>query len=130
MKTSIFIFLLFFGLSIAAIAAIPENVTLRVGQEKRVAGGELKVKMVAVTEDSRCPVGTTCVWAGNAKIKVQITGKRGSKIFEFNTTMGPKGDSLEGWSVMLDSLTPVPRAGHKTDTRSYIATFTITRLQR
>lgn len=111
-------------------AAVPEAVTVRFGHEVKAAGGDLKIKFVRVLEDSRCPAGTNCIWAGNAKVKIQIAGKRGMKTFELNTNTGPKGDSIEGWSIMLDSLTPAPQAGRKINPRSYRATFSVTRLTR
>lgn len=107
-----------------------ETIVVKAGQQKTAKKSGLKIKFISVIEDSRCPVGVNCVWAGNAKIKVMITGEHGSKTFEFNTTMGPKGDILDGWSIMLEELTPLPRADKKTRPRDYKATFNIVRLTR
>ncbi|MEO7540257.1 MAG: hypothetical protein ABIV21_09525 [Pyrinomonadaceae bacterium] len=126
---SLTLLLLFvFGMTVSS--QTPETIVVKAGQQKKARTSRLTVKFMSVTEDSRCPVGTNCVWAGNARIKVRITGERGAKTFEFNTTMGPKGDIMEGWSIMLDTLTPLPRAGKPTNSRTYAATFNIVRLQR
>ncbi len=111
-------------------AQSPESFTLRTGNQKTAKKSKLKVKFVSVIDDSRCPVGVNCIWAGNAKIKVHIIGQRSSSDFEFNTTMGPKGDGFEGWSIVVDSLTPAPKSGTTIDAMKYNAKFTITRLQR
>ena len=125
--------ILIFTLGIVAVASADTNdtLTLEAGKQQTAKKSKLKVKFVAVTEDSRCPDGVQCIWAGNAKIKVEIIGRHGdTKTFEFNTTMGPKGDSFAGWAINLDSLTPMPKAGQATDPKSYTAKFTITRLKR
>ena len=126
--TATLMLLLVMGMTV--FARTPETLVLKAGQQKRSKVSGLTVKFVSVTEDSRCPIGANCVWAGNAKVRVAITGTRGSKTFEFNTSMGPKGDSWEGWSITIDSLTPEPRAGKPTDPRHYQATFSIVRLTR
>lgn len=131
MKTLIFTILLALGMTITASAHGPESLNLKVGKQKTAKQSKLKVKFVSVTEDSRCPVGVNCVWAGNAKVKVEITGSRGgTKVFEFNTTMGPKGDQVDGWAITMVSLTPVPRANATLNPKNYVAKFSIVRLQR
>lgn len=112
-------------------AAKPEKFTLRPGQQKRAAKGELRVKFISVVEDSRCPVGVDCVWAGNAQIKVIATDERGqSKEMIINTTMGPQGDQFAGYAINLVSLTPQPTSKGKAPDSRYRATFTVARLYR
>jgi hypothetical protein len=130
MKTLTLATALFLIFSMTAFAQTRESFTLNLGKQKTTSKSKLKVKFVSVLEDSRCPVGVNCIWAGNAKIKVKIIGKHSSKEFEFNTNMGPKGDIFEGWSVTIDDLTPTPHADKPLDPNSYKAEFTITRLQR
>ena len=67
------------GLSAVVLANRPEIVSLRAGQQKRVAKGELIVKFISVEEDSRCPKDAQCVWSGNAKVKVQIGYPKASR---------------------------------------------------
>lgn len=104
---------------------------VRVGQQKTFSGSKLKIKFLSLVEDSRCPEGVNCVWAGNARIKVKVTSPRGiTKIFDMNTNLGPKGDTLDGYAINLESLTPVPKANVKLNKNAYTATFTISRLTR
>lgn len=45
----------------------------------------VSIKFIEVVEDSRCPTGVTCIWAGRAKVKVTVTskGKTEEKILTF-----------------------------------------------
>jgi hypothetical protein len=104
--------------------------TIKMGQQKVDKASGLRIKFVSLVEDSRCPVDVDCIQAGNARIKVRVTGQRLSKDFEFNTTMGPKGDMLDGWAIYLEELTPVPRSNKKTNEKLYTAKFKVTRLTR
>ena len=131
MKKMLLALITFAGLSAAVFAYGPNTVILRAGQKKPAVGGELSIKFVSVTEDSRCPVDTDCIWAGNAKVHVKITDRRGgSKIMVMNTTMGPKGDQYNGWAINLTDLTPAPKSGTTIKHNGYKATFSVTRLTR
>ena len=111
-------------------AQTPEMLTVKMGQQKVDKMSGLRIKFVSVVEDSRCPVDVDCIWAGNAKIKVQVVGQRMTKVFEFNTTIGPKGDMMDGWAIYLEELTPLPKSSKKTNSKLYTAKFKITRLTR
>ena len=131
MKTLIFTAIVLIGMTTATFANKPEKVTLRHGQQKSAARGDLKIQFVSVVEDSRCPIGTNCVWAGNAQIQVKITDRNGrSKISVINSTTGPLGDQFGGYAINLTSLTPHPTADSQPSKTRYTATFSITRLTR
>ena len=51
---------------------IPGNVTARLNQEVQI--GDVRVKPLAVLEDSRCPIDVTCVWAGRVRLRVAVNG--------------------------------------------------------
>src|SRR4051812_41745086 len=128
MKTIVLTLFTITCLAITALARDPEVFSLKAGQQKRAAKGELTVKFLSVEEDSRCPPKAMCVWQGNARIKVRIGFRGGeSKIVEMNSDMGPKGDQMGGWAVNLTSLTP---AGKNIPHSRYRATFTISRMTR
>jgi hypothetical protein len=55
-----------------------EEVTLRVGQSVQIEGKDLKITFVGISNDSRCPTGATCVWAGEVSCDVEI--RHGGKI--------------------------------------------------
>ena len=127
--TLIFTLLFIFSMTVPA-AQTRDMITIRMGQQKVDKTSGLRIKFISVVEDSRCPVDVDCIHAGNAKIKVQVVGQRSTKVFEFNTTMGPKGDMMDGWAIYLEDLTPVPRSNKKTNPKLYTAKFKVTRLTR
>ena len=49
-----------------------EEVTLRVGQSVQIEGKDLKITFAGVSNDSRCPTGATCVWAGEVSCNIEI----------------------------------------------------------
>lgn len=122
---------LVFGSIVSANAQTERTLKVRLNRQKSFAPGNLTIAFVSLVEDSRCPVGTDCIWAGNAKIKVKVSQRGGaSKIFEMNTNVGPKGDIFEGYAINLVELTPVPQSNVKIDQNSYEAVFSISRLTR
>ncbi len=112
----------------SANAAEPETLVVNVGQQKTSVRGKIKVKVVEVAEDSRCPVGTTCVWAGNAKIKITLAkGKKAAKTFELNSTLDPRVIVFEGYDIRFVDLSPRP--GEQVKRRAFdpCVTFSITK---
>jgi hypothetical protein len=107
-----------------------ETVTLKVGQQKTAKMSGLKIKFLGVTEDSRCPKGVDCIWAGNAKMKFRITGEKITKDYIFNSTVGQRGDQVGVWAVSIDSLSPEPTANRKIAANAYVVKLQIVRLTR
>lgn len=104
---------------------------LRVGQQKSMANGKVRVKFISVMEDSRCPSDVNCIWAGNAKVKVQVIVRGGeTKIFELNTNTNAKGGTADAYRVQLESLTPYPRSNRKIRRNDYRLVISITKLSR
>lgn len=131
MKTLLFTLISIIGLVGVALANNTETVALKMGQKKSVAKRQFTIKLMSVTEDSRCPTDSNCIWAGNAKVNVKVTDSYGnSKVLEMNTTMGPKGDQFNGYAINLTALTPSPKSGTSIKQRAYTATFSVVRLTR
>jgi hypothetical protein len=131
-RTILLLFLtLILGLTQAALARGQDQMQLRVGQQKSMSNGKVRVKFISVTEDSRCPENAKCVWAGNAKVKVQVIVRGGeTKIFELNTNGGDKAGQADAYRIELVSLTPGRRTNRKIRQNDYRATFSIVRLMR
>ena len=49
-----------------------ETLRLGINQEKVIPKSKLRVKFVSLIADSRCPIDTKCVWAGNADQRPHI----------------------------------------------------------
>ncbi|CAN5811202.1 hypothetical protein BH20ACI4_BH20ACI4_26020 [soil metagenome] len=103
---------------------------IQINKQKKFSRSNLTVKFVSLIEDSRCPIGTNCIWAGNAKIKIEVGKGRNKKTFEVNTNLGPKGADYDGYQIELVSLTPEPRENIRINKNGYVATFAVSRLTR
>ena len=111
----------------AAFAAKTENVTVEAGRSKTATTAKITVKFVSVEEDSRCPEGTQCIWAGNARVKITLAkGKKAAKTFMLNSTTQPNTITFEGYDITFVDLEP-HRTMSKVAVRSQQLTVSITR---
>lgn len=95
-----------FTVSIGSFGGVPETLTISEGSQKSADRGRLTIKFVSVLEDSRCPPDVTCVWAGNAKVKLAISkGKAAPSFVELNTGHDPTSVIFNGYEIKLVSLT-------------------------
>lgn len=111
-----------------AAAQTTSQVTLLAGKQKTVTRDKLKIKFVSV-EDSRCPKDVDCIWAGNVKVTIKVTNRKGeSKTFDLNSNLETKPVRFEGYEIKLGSVTPYPKANAPTSPNGYTASFTVTKL--
>ncbi len=96
-----------------------------------IAGFENRsVKFVKVISDSRCPIGVTCVWAGEAKVLVEIyEDKELTETREI--TISPNYKiiplfSLKSNSVSIDGLDPYPNSNSPEANKKYILNLILT----
>ncbi|WP_395612049.1 hypothetical protein [Allosphingosinicella sp.] len=55
-------------------APFRERGALVVHLNEEVRVGDIRVKVLEVLEDSRCPPDVACVWAGRVRLRVQVNG--------------------------------------------------------
>ncbi|HEV2879937.1 MAG TPA: hypothetical protein VGX24_01420 [Pyrinomonadaceae bacterium] len=105
-----------------------QTVKVRVGREANVAAHRLKIRFVAVREDSRCPEGVQCIWAGNARVQLKLSGagNRAATV-ELNTTTEPREIAYANYTIKLTSLAPRPAQDRKPNARDYVATFVVSK---
>jgi hypothetical protein len=72
-------------------AGLGQEVTLSEGQTATIQGESLKIKFIDVTNDSRCPTGVTCIWAGEVKCNVEITDIEGGELQTLVQSGGTSG---------------------------------------
>ena len=118
----------------AASALIPieveleRNFQLQVGQSAHVAEANLTVGFQGVTSDSRCARGESCVWEGDATVRVWLQQTVGSKDeFELHTSSRYQSVAIyKGFSVRLVAVHPAPVSGVEIIPSNYVATFQVT----
>lgn len=117
------------GVSAAGrVPAVPvgQDFVLQIGQTVLVEGAGFGITFVAVTEDSRCPVDVTCVWAGNAtvELKVSMADHVDSTVI-LNTDLEPKAAPIGRHALRLVALAPLPRSDTRIPGSDYSATLRV-----
>ncbi|HEY8560297.1 MAG TPA: hypothetical protein VIL74_07960 [Pyrinomonadaceae bacterium] len=129
---------LFFGLiltfifggaaTLAVNAQNAQQVSVRINNQKSVMRDRLRIKFVAV-EDSRCPADANCVWAGNAKVTIKVTNRRGqSQTLDLNTNLQAKSARFDGYEIALGEVSPYPRSNIRINRNGYTASFTVKKI--
>lgn len=131
MKRSVFFAVLL--LTLASITAQPgervivldQEFKLKIGESAKASEG-LKIEFDSVTEDSRCPKGVTCVWAGNAKILLKVKKDAGKAAdVELNTNINPKTSRYLEYELSLKELKPYPESNAAIKSSDYEVTLTV-----
>jgi hypothetical protein len=100
---------------------------LKINQEAMIEGEGLAVVFESVLEDGRCPEDVTCVWSGNAKIKVRLSKQKQTPgAIKLNTDVKPKSSSYLNYEIRLVALKPFPKKDKPVQTNEYKATLIIT----
>ena len=102
---------------------------VRQGQQVMVKGENLSVSFDAVLEDSRCPTGVNCVWAGDAKIAIGARPAKGeAATLELHTNgQFAQVGMYQQYTVKLVALDPHPKADVETAQKDYVATLLVTK---
>ena len=106
-----------------------QEFNLKAGQKARIKGEGLTISFSSVAEDSRCPEGVDCIWAGNAKIVLKLSKSKGdSASFELNTNMEPHEKSFQRYTIILKKLSPYPKKDSSIKGKDYIATLVVKKI--
>lgn len=105
-----------------------QQVEIPIGQTRTFDEERLAIGFGAVLEDSRCPSGTQCIRAGNARVGL-ILQERGeaTRNVQLNTAENPRRVSHEGYVVEVVGLQPLPSASGAPEAESYVVRLRVTR---
>jgi len=109
-------------------ASLGQAFDIKVGQEASISSQQIKLKFLSVSEDSRCPQGTNCIWEGNGKVNIELTlTGQTSYVVELNTAMSLKSEEKYlSYTISLLDLQPYPSEGSTIQQSEYIATVRVT----
>ncbi len=94
---------------------------MKLYETKSIPGATVNVW--AVTEDSRCPSGVQCIWAGRVKVAANLGTAAGTSSAELE----PGQSLISGDSkITLQEVLPVQKQGHKIADDEYEFVFTLT----
>ena len=105
---------------------LDQEFELAPGGTARIAGTNQTVTFESVSQDSRCPANVTCVWAGNAEIRLKVRAADRDSSIALNTTVEPHAAAVGGLRVELKALAPEQRAGSPIPSGAYRARLVVT----
>ena len=100
-------------------------------QETAKVSDLVKIEFLSVLEDSRCPKGVHCIWAGQAKVVLGVTlPSQPTQKIKFTLSDGGKEakKALGGYGIQLHLLEPYPVGQHPIDPNNYHLSLTISQL--
>lgn len=111
-------------------ARLGKEFAIKAGEQLKVEGSDFQVKFVGVPQDSRCPTGVNCVWAGNAEVVLNLSYDKCTTNITLNTNDSPQTKQEEragDFRVKLIKLDPYPHSDKKIAASDYVATLVITK---
>ena len=111
-------------------ALLGEEFSLSIGQNVFVTGENLTVKLEDVIEDSRCPRGATCIWAGRVSCVIELTHAGSSYrmvLTEPGLTNEYSTERYERYALAFH-VTPYPEASEKIPKNAYRLHLIISKL--
>ena len=89
-----------------------KSIELKYGELIKNADYQISIVLDSVLNESRCPAGAECFWAGNAAVRFVYSSANSKVSFILNTSSSFRTDSLiEGYRIKLITLTPYPKLG-------------------
>jgi hypothetical protein len=84
---------------------------------------QMSICLDSVFNDSRCPTGVVCIWAGNATVRFKYEKyKNKPVIFDLNTNSQFRSDTIvDGYKFTLIGLSPYPEIEHQIIQKDYKA---------
>jgi hypothetical protein len=119
---------LFSGAGFAQESSPPkvgEEFELAVHQTAQISADNISVTFQEVLEDSRCPVDVTCIWAGLAKVSLQVSVSGQEREISLSTSPPENSAVFENYTFWLISVRPAPRSDQNIDSSAYFVTVRV-----
>ena len=116
------------------MSSLDRTFHLKPGNQAVFPRERLEIGFTRVVNDSRCPEGATCVWAGEAVVAMWtgVEGGGNRESFEARLPASTHPDSATvvdrgDYRVRLLALDPRPKAGVATDSTAYVLSLSVSR---
>jgi hypothetical protein len=83
---------------------------LEPGKTVQLAGTGVRVTLLEVVNDSRCPVDVVCVSAGDAEVRLAVVGEGEDRTVSLHVMQEPRSVTIGAVRLELTGLTPSPRS--------------------
>jgi hypothetical protein len=80
--------------------------TLSPSAKAAVKGAGMEMQFVGISEDSRCPSDATCVWAGQVKVNLSVSG--GQQAASSHEILEGETAAVDGYQVKVVRVLPYP----------------------
>jgi hypothetical protein len=100
---------------------------LKVGEEKAVAGADFTLLLAAVPEDSRCPEGVNCIWAGSVGAELVFCGPKSERTARLNTNSPPRVLKYRGRYFRITNVSPRKVEGREIKPADYAVTLEVSK---
>jgi hypothetical protein len=137
MKKLILVFFLFTNISCfytptgPAFTELGKEFDLQYGRKAVIGNENLYITFKDVPEDSRCPIGYRCFWAGNGAVLLKIEKSNSDILTDtVNTTLEPQNLYFRNYSITLKNLKPYPVADSVIEKKDYIVTLLVEKIIR
>ena len=105
---------------------LDKSIELKYGEIIKNTDYQISIVLDSVLNDSRCPRGAECIWAGNAQVRFVYSSANSKVSFVLNTLSSFRTDSLiDGYRIKLEKLTPYPELGIEIKQADYKAEIEI-----
>ena len=108
----------FAALLLAACMTAGTSATPGLGEAGRIDG--LRIRPLAIVEDSRCPINAVCVWAGRLVVRAEVSGANWRETRDFELR---KPQPIADGQLTLVEAAPSKMADQPIDPRDYRFTF-------
>jgi hypothetical protein len=110
-------------LALSACATVPPtNVGPTAGLGQFATVDVLRIRPIAVIEDSRCPADVHCAWAGRLVVRARMNGPGWTQIRDFELGVP---QAVDQYRVTLISAEPPKATPGEIDPRAYRFTFDV-----
>lgn len=108
---------------IPAVQVLPYGITtLTVGETAHFQ--DVSLTLLGVSNESRCPAGVQCIWAGTVKANVRIISGMGTST---QTIELGKSATTEAEKIEVTAVNPYPAKGKQIAQQEYRVTFNVTK---
>jgi hypothetical protein len=102
----------------------PSKTTVETSIGKSVHTLDIDILPLEVTQDSRCPQGVECIWAGTVTLKTSVHSASGTNTIVL--TLGTPA-SVAGKKITLNSVAPVAKQSVKLSPAEYLFAFEVSK---
>ena len=105
------------------VQTLTKSLALKVGESSQVE--DLTIKLVKITEDSRCPVDVQCIQAGTVGVQLELSLGTSKDTATFTEAQGEY--AYKNYFLKIVDVKPEKNSKQTVATKDYVVTFSVTK---